>query len=147
VRGSAQKRGRALLRLLPLLLVALAAPRAECEDDAFERARARYAEYLQRPSLEMRTRGRDRFARTADPRALARFARDYGRTVEPRDQERYLIASICADAFRDPRHVPAWRAWRKPPTLIKDPRWRVIIWPRCAIGKHRRRNFGLRWSG
>lgn len=114
--------------VLGCLALGVLAPPAGAGDD-FSEARERYLTYLRRPSLEMRTRGRDRFARTGDVRALRLLARGYARTIEPKDHEQYLIASVCADGCRDARHVTEWRAWRIKHNKARD----AWLWYR-AIG-------------
>jgi hypothetical protein len=107
-------------------------PAAGLAKDDFKEQRKRYRAYLERPSLYMRHRGRVRFAATGDPRALATLIKSYARPEEPKDQVRYLLAAICADAFRDASHAPAFEAWRKRNVRARD----AWLWYRALDLEH-----------
>ncbi len=80
--------------------------------DAFAQAKAKYEEFLARPSLVKRTRGRERFAATGDLRALAILATSYDRPEEPKDEVQYLLADICTNHFSGADALDAYADWR-----------------------------------
>ncbi|MDJ0975914.1 MAG: hypothetical protein QNJ98_15760 [Planctomycetota bacterium] len=80
--------------------------------DAFKDARKQYRDYLKRPSLFMRTRGRKILARTKDVRALELLRKSYPRSEAPKDQVRYLIATIAANNINGVDTVSTWDAFR-----------------------------------
>jgi hypothetical protein len=127
---------RAGVAALPLCLCALLAlalsPAADAKDDAFQAEKTRYEAYLERPSLYMRNRGREKFARTGDVRALEILARSYARPEEPKDQVRYLLASLCADGFQEAEDLPVLRAWRAQNTRPRD----AWLWYRTLAVDH-----------
>ena len=99
------------------LSVALLAPFATAQDllddAAWKKALATYQEWVQRPSLEKRTKGRETFARTLDPRAFELLVKSYSKPEDPVEANRYLIASIVMRAFRSHADQTALAAWRK----------------------------------
>lgn len=110
-------RSHALRLLTALLLTSLLVTPASA--DSFRDARKQYREYLKRPSLFMRTRGRRILARTKDVRALELFRKGYGRSEAPKDQVRYLIASIASNHMNAKQHVAEWDLFR---SKYKKPR-------------------------
>jgi hypothetical protein len=78
----------------------------------FETAFKAYKTGVKRQSLNKRTAARERLAQTGDPRALKALIQDYGKPEEPKDQVRYLIADIAADAFFEPANAPLFDEWR-----------------------------------
>lgn len=88
----------------------LLSPPVPAED--FESAFKAYQVWVKRPSLRKRTEGRERLARTGDPRALKALIQDYGKPEEPKDQVRYLVAFMAAESFYDAQFVPLFDEWR-----------------------------------
>ncbi len=76
-------------------------------------AKVAYDDYIKRPSLQMRSRGRYRLAQTGDIRAMKILYESYAKKYTPQDQEHYLITSITAKFFSDEAHVPIWKEWRE----------------------------------
>ncbi len=111
---------RRALAVLGLLTALALAPGAAAEEVDFKTAKEAYDQWQERPSLYMRHKGRVEFAQTHDVRALKILAKSYARPEVPKDQVRYLLASICADQFKAPPHLDAWRAWRKKHTKPTD---------------------------
>ncbi len=105
--------------ILVLGLTLLPAPSARADDDYKDRLE-RYRAYQERPSLYMRHRGRVRFAQSRDTRALRVLMKSYARPEEPKDQVRYLLASICADHFKAPEHAKEFARWRTKHTKPRD---------------------------
>jgi len=87
----------------------LLAPPAAAQD--FDAAYKEYREGVKRPSLNKRTRARERLARTGDPRALDALIKDYARPEDPKDQVRYLIAFIAAEQFWEPPFFAKFDEW------------------------------------
>jgi len=92
------------------MLLLVLGPRAAAED--FDTAYKAYKTGVKRPSLRKRHEARERLARTGDPRALKALIHDYGRPEEPKDQVRYLIASLASESFAGPEYVEAFDDWR-----------------------------------
>lgn len=110
-------------RALPVLLVLLLAVPSRAEDAPaieFKAEKEAYDAWLERPSLYMRHKGRVEFAQTKDVRAFRVLAKSYARPEKPKDQNRYLLASMCADNFRAPEHLETWRSWRKKNAKPRD---------------------------
>jgi hypothetical protein len=99
--------------------------------DAFSDAKRQYRDYLKRPSLFMRTRGRKILARTKDARALDVLAKSYGKAEAPKDQVRYLIASITANHFQQAQHVPRFDQWRAKHDKDRD----AWLWHRALVNR------------
>lgn len=115
---------RAFLLLAVPALVLLRAPAAGDADEKppvdFKAAEAAYDAWQKRPSLYMRHKGRVEFAQTGDVRAFRILAKSYARPEDPKDQVRYLLASICGEHFRKPEHLDTWRAWRRKHGSARD---------------------------
>ena len=114
-----------------LILTFMAALAAPVFADAFSDAKRQYRDYLKRPSLFMRTRGRKILARTKDPRALDVLAKSYGRVEKPKDQVRYLIASITSNHFPGAPHVARFDAWRAKHRKDRD----AWLWHRALVNR------------
>lgn len=100
-----------LLALLPLLG---ARPVAAEEKETFEKAHERYETWVRRATLHKRNMGREKLARTGDPRALPILIKDYDKPENPKDHVRYLVATMCATWLGDDaKTLPQWTAWRK----------------------------------
>ena len=107
--------------LLALLVLLLAVPaRAEDAPRDYDTEKDAYKAWLERPSLYMRHKGRVEFAQTKDVRAFRVLAKSYAKPEKPKDQVRYLLASICGDHFREPAHLDTWRGWRKKNAKARD---------------------------
>lgn len=83
-------------------------------------AKVAYDDYIKRPSLQMRTRGRIKLAQTGDLRALKILSDSYGKPEEPKDQVKYLLASISAAYLNAEEHLPTWKEWRDKYTTPSD---------------------------
>jgi hypothetical protein len=75
--------------------------------DDFEKERAYYETWIDRPPLVHRLRGIQRLAQTRDPRALEVLARRYAKPRVPKVEERYLLSVEIGRAFTEARHVEA----------------------------------------
>lgn len=80
--------------------------------DDFDTAFKAYKTGIKRPSLCKRTEARERLARTGDLRALKALIQDYGKPEEPKDQVRYLLAAMAAEAFIEQQFAPLFDEWR-----------------------------------
>jgi len=125
--------GKATRRLGTWLLLLTLAAGADAAPDEFKKAKKRYEKYLERPSLYMRNRGREKFAKTADVRALKILAKSYARPEVPKDQVRYLLASMCADNFQGPPHLQVFRDWRRKRGKNRD----AWLWYRALRVEHK----------
>ncbi|MEM8883860.1 MAG: hypothetical protein AAGD14_07325 [Planctomycetota bacterium] len=104
------------MRALAVLL--LLTPFASAQ--TFEQRYQEFSKYIRRPTLNKRVKGIEFLAASGDVRALTTLAKVYGKPpAEPKDQTRYITASIAWDRFGEPEHVDAWEAWR---TKFKKPR-------------------------
>ncbi len=92
-------------------------------------AKTAYDDYVKRPSLQMRSRGRIKLCASGDLRALQIMADTYGLKHTPIDQERYLIASIAAQYFGGEDSVDIWKKWREKFTTTGD----AWLWYRSLI--------------
>lgn len=92
-------------------------------------AKTAYDDYIKRPSLQMRCRGRARLCYTKDLRALQIMADSYGTKWTPIDHERYLITSIAAANFGDADGVDIWKKWREK-FVTREDTW---LWYRSMI--------------
>lgn len=92
-------------------------------------AKTAYDDYIKRPSLQMRSRGRIKLCATGDLRALQIMADSYGNKWTPIDQERYLITSIAAQYFGADDSVEIWKKWREKYTKPED----AWLWYRSLI--------------
>ena len=125
--------GRLLLgRCAALGLCLLLARGVAAEDGDFKELRRRYETWQERPSLYLRHRGRVEFAETGDVRALEILAKSYAKPEVPKDQVRYLLASMCADHFRAPAHLDTLRAWRRKHARTED----AWLWYRVLGTEH-----------
>ncbi len=92
-------------------------------------AKVAYDDYIKRPSLQMRTRGRIRLAATGDPRAFDILSKNYAKPEAPHDHVKYLLASICAFNFTDPQFLEGWQKWRESFRKAED----AWLWYRSLI--------------
>ena len=105
---------------LLLLIGRVASPVAVLADAELETVTRIYRDYLRRPSLFMRTRGRTQFAATKRVEALKILAKSYGSPEEPKDRVPHLIVSACARGCRGGEHVPVYQSWRKARKRAED---------------------------
>ena len=75
-------------------------------------AKSAYDDYIKRPSLQMRTRGRIKLAETRHPGAWDILSKSYAKPEDPKDQVSYLLTTICAQYFADEEYVDKWATWR-----------------------------------
>lgn len=92
-------------------------------------AKVAYDDYIKRPSLQMRTRGRIKLAQTGDHRALRILKDNYKQPEDPKDQVKYLLASIAANNLSDEAFVPIYKEWREAYTNPED----AWLWYRSQI--------------
>jgi hypothetical protein len=104
------------------------APQAQ-QSPNFGPAKVAYDDYIKRPSLRMRTRGRLRLAETGDIRALQILSASYDSPEDPKPQVKHLITSITADYMRFPESTPIYEAWRKRHAKTED----AWLWYRSLI--------------
>lgn len=96
-----------------LAVVAFAGSLAVGQVSDYGPAKVAYDDYIKRPSLQMRTRGRIKLATTGDLRALKILSDSYAKPEDPKDQVKYLLASISAQYLNGEEHVPTWKEWRE----------------------------------
>ena len=116
--------GRAALALL-LAGLPFATARAEEPEKPkapidFKQAKSDYDAWQKRPSLYMRHKGRVEFAQTGDVRAFRVLAKSYAKPEDPKDQVRYLLASMCGEHFRKAEHLDTWQGWRRKHARPRD---------------------------
>ncbi|MHC4840474.1 MAG: vWA domain-containing protein [Planctomycetota bacterium] len=75
-------------------------------------AKVAYDMYMKRHSLQMHTRGWIKLAQTGHKGAMSILPKTYAKPEVPKDQVKYLLASICANYLSDEEHLPAWTTWR-----------------------------------
>lgn len=92
-------------------------------------AKQAYDDYIDRPSLQMRTRGRDQLAATQHPGAFHILRESYARPEEPKDHVKYLLASICAKYFDADEFTDGWTEWREDHDKTED----AWLWYRSLI--------------
>lgn len=92
-------------------------------------AKVAYDDYIKRPSLQMRTRGRIKLASTCHPGAFKILSENYAKPEEPKDQVKYLLTSICANYFRDEAFDAGWTDWRNKYQKSED----AWLWYRSLI--------------
>ncbi len=80
--------------------------------EEFGPAKVYYDEFIKRPSLQMRTRGRVKLASTGHPGAFQILSESYAKAEDPKPQVKYLLTNICADYFKDEQFNPGWTTWR-----------------------------------
>lgn len=97
--------------------------------EEFGPAKVAYQDYIKRPSLQMRTRGRIKLASTSHPGAFQILKDSYDKPESPKDQVKYLLASICADHFGDEEFTDGWAEWRKRHDKTED----AWLWYRSLI--------------
>ena len=99
-----------MIRPVPLLLLLLATV-AGAED--FDRAFAAFKRYIGRPSFKKRVVGIERVAASDDERALKVLMKVYAKPPrEPKNQTRYITASIAWDRLGEDNYAPLWDQWR-----------------------------------
>jgi len=99
-----------MLRPIPLLLLLLA---TFAGAENFDRAFAAFRKYIGRPSFKKRVVGIERVAASDDPRALKVLMKVYAKPPkEPKDQTRYITASIAWDRLGEDSYAPLWEEWR-----------------------------------
>ncbi|MBX3459804.1 MAG: hypothetical protein KF696_07550 [Planctomycetes bacterium] len=76
-------------------------------------AKIAYDDYIKRPSLQMRTRGRVKLAQTQHPGAWDILTKSYAKPEAPKDHVKYLLTSIVARHFQDEQWTDKWVAWRE----------------------------------
>ena len=79
----------------------------------FGPAKQYYDEFIKRPSLQMRTRGRVKLASSQHQGAFQILSESYAKPEEPKPQVKYLLTKICADYFKDQEFDAGWTAWRE----------------------------------
>lgn len=92
-------------------------------------AKVAYDDYIKRPSLQMRTRGRVKLAQTGDKRAMQILADNYPKPEDPKDQVKYLLASIMAQYLNADEHLPIWKTLRDKNVAPQD----AWLWYRGLI--------------
>ncbi len=98
----------------------------------FGPAKVAYDDYIKRPSLQMRTRGRIKLASSGHKGAFDILSASYAKAEEPKDQVKYLIASICARYLGQEEFMGGWEAWRNKHTAPED----AWLWHRELLLRH-----------
>ena len=111
---------RLLLTSLVVCAPLIAAAQDEEGPDPFPGQLDQYEEYLRRGPLLMHTRGRIKFAKTEDTRALQILADSYAKPEQPKELVQYLIAGIATRHCVGPEHVGIYDAWRESHAETKD---------------------------
>lgn len=75
-------------------------------------AKVAYDGYMKRSSLQMHYRGWLKLAQTNHRGGMAILSKTYDKPEVPKDQVKYLIASLAASYMADEVHIPAWIEWR-----------------------------------
>lgn len=99
------------------------------QSDEYGPAKVSYDDYIKRPSLQMRTRGRVKLAQTGDKRALKILSDNYAKPEDPKDQVKYLLTSISAQYLNGEELLPMWKEWRGKYTKPED----AWLWYRGLI--------------
>ncbi|MCC6464147.1 MAG: hypothetical protein IT463_02270 [Planctomycetes bacterium] len=102
---------------------------AASQSNDFGPAKVAYDDYIKRPSLQMRTRGRIKLAQTGDVRALKILSDSYGKAEDPKDHVKYLLTSICSQYLREESFVPIYKEWREKYTTPGD----AWLWYRSLL--------------
>ena len=120
---------RTLTRItaVALLLASVGGFIANSED--FGPAKQYYDEFIQRPSLQMRTRGRVKLASSGHPGAFKILSESYAKAEEPKPQVKYQLTTICAMYFKDQEFDAGWTAWREKHDKTED----AWLWYRSQI--------------
>jgi hypothetical protein len=92
-------------------------------------AKVAYDDYIRRPSLQMRTRGRIGLASTGHPGAFDILSKSYAKPEVPRDHVRYLLTSISAFNFQEDQFTDGWQKWRESYRTAGD----AWLWYRSLI--------------
>jgi hypothetical protein len=92
-------------------------------------AKTAYDDYIKRPSLQMRTRGRVKIAQTRHPGAWDLLTKSYAKPEEPKDHVKYLLATIVATYFKDEEWTDKWTAWYESAKAPED----AWLWYRGLI--------------
>jgi hypothetical protein len=99
----------------------------------FGPAKVAYDDYIRRPSLQMRTRGRLAIAQTGHRGAYEILTESYGRPEDPKEQVKSLIASIVADYFSGSEWTDRNTEWRNKHKQAED----AWMWYRTLVLHHR----------
>lgn len=97
--------------------------------EEFGPAKQYYDEFIKRPSLQMRTRGRVKLASTQHRGAFQILSESYAKAEDPKPQVKYLLTSICARYFQDIEFDEGWTAWRNKHSKTED----AWLWYRSLI--------------
>lgn len=119
-------------------LLALAASLSVTQHVDFGPAKVAYDDYIKRPSLLMRTRGRVGLARTGHPGAFDILTRSYAKPENPQEQVRSMLAGIVADHFRDEEFLDGLQKWREGHSAPRD----AWLWYRTLINHYDLRGDG-----
>ncbi|MBX3475172.1 MAG: hypothetical protein KF754_12370 [Planctomycetes bacterium] len=93
-------------------IVAITSTLSQSQVSDYGPAKVAYDDYIKRPSLQMRTRGRVKLAQTGDLRAMKILADNYPKPEDPKDQVKYLLASIMAQYLNGEEHLATWKELR-----------------------------------
>jgi hypothetical protein len=102
----------------------------------FGPAKVAYDDYIRRPSLQMRTRGRLAIAQTGHRGAWEILTESYGKPEEPKEQVKSLLATIVADHFTDEEWTDRYTEWRNKHKRAED----AWLWHRSLILHQRNRD-------
>ncbi|MBZ0135210.1 MAG: hypothetical protein K8I27_02415 [Planctomycetes bacterium] len=99
------------------------------QNEEFGPAKQYYDEFIKRPSLQMRTRGRVKLASTGHKGAFSILSESYAKAEDPKPQVKYLLTSICAKYFKDVEFDAGWTEWRNKHGKAED----AWLWYRSMI--------------
>ncbi|MCC7510033.1 MAG: hypothetical protein IT464_11790 [Planctomycetes bacterium] len=122
--------------LAAIALLCIAGGFSISQDSEFGPAKIAYDDYIKRPSLQMRTRGRVGLAKTQHKGAWDILTKSYAKPEAPKDHVKYLLASICAQYFGDEEWANGWVTWREANKKPED----AWLWYRGLI--HHQQNRG-----
>jgi hypothetical protein len=105
-------------------------------DSEFGPAKVRYDDYIKRPSLLMRTRGRIGLAQTRHIGAWEILTQSYARPEEPREQVKSLLSTIVAQNFMNEEWTDRWHDWRNRHKSSED----AWLWYRSLLLHHDNRD-------
>ena len=111
-----------------LLVVGLALQPAQAED-AFDAARDAWQASRRHEALDARVLAHDTLAATGDPRAIRDLRQAYYSPRSPKDQERYLLASIATAHLHGRSSLAAYDAWRRSERTAED----AWLWYRTLL--------------
>lgn len=123
------RKTRTLTRVIAVAIILSSFGGFIVNSEDFGPAKQYYDNFIKRPSLQMRTRGRVKLASSGHQGAFQILSESYARPEEPKPQVSYLLTSICAQYFKDQEFDAGWTTWREKHQKTEDS-W---LWYRSQI--------------